>query len=539
MGVFEDDFGTTAQPKKGMPGHGQRPIPALTLIAHPNLQRIGDRAFLIEAGDNGEEELSRVAPDFFPPGGALGHSLHDPYLSRTPLSVQGDSKGNLWIRRGRNKTEVIIGTEPLEAERLVSRASLENGVPITLADRIVLWLHLAIPDCHADRQACPDGIHAYGMVGANARMWDLYREIGRIGDLSTPVLLRGESGTGKEMVARAIHDCSRKQKPFLAVNLASIPPNLAASELFGAIKGSFTGADRNQLGFFRAAEGGTLFLDEIGETPPEIQVSLLRALETGEVMPLGSQRSFRFRARLIAATDADLEAMIERTSFRAPLFHRLAGYQITLPPLRQRLDDLGRLFLHFVREELAEIGQIHRLHPGDPYDEPWIPVELAVALLDCSWPGNLRQLRNVVRSLVIDSRESPQLIFSDKIRTMLKNDRDRDASSEGKAPSYERKKPNQIDADHLLEALRANQWNVKATARYLNIARGSLYKLMEAHPQIRAPEEIDAEEIEATLRQVRGVTARAADHLNLSAQALRRRMRQLNAEGWRFDHGEE
>jgi two-component system nitrogen regulation response regulator GlnG len=155
--------------------------------------------------------------------------------------------------------------------------------------------------------------------------------------LAVPVLLQGETGTGKELAARSIHDQStRAQGPFLAVNLGALPAPLAAAELFGARKGAYTGAVQDLPGWFGRADGGTLFLDEVGEAPLEVQVMLLRALETGEIVPVGSQTPRRVDVRVVSATDADLEAAVGRGAFRAPLLHRLAGYSIRLPPLRHR-----------------------------------------------------------------------------------------------------------------------------------------------------------------------------------------------------------
>src|SRR5262249_34932398 len=156
-------------------------------------------------------------------------------------------------------------------------------------------------------------------------------------------------GTGKELVARAIHESGRRRGAVcLSVNMGAIPPSLATSELFGAVRGAYTGAVRDHLGYFQRAHGGTLFLDEIGETPPEVQVMLLRVLEPGEVQRVGSPQTQKVDVRLIAATDADLERALHEGRFRAPLLHRLSGYEIYIPPLRERRDDFGRLLFHFL-----------------------------------------------------------------------------------------------------------------------------------------------------------------------------------------------
>ena len=199
------------------------------------------------------------------------------------------------------------------------------------------------------------------MVGESAALRQVRAHVERIADLPVPVLVRGETGTGKELVARAVHLRSpRRDGPFVSVNLGAIPRDLAAAELFGAVRGAYTGAAQDRPGFFRAARGGTLFLDEVGEAPPEVQAMLLRVLESGEMYPVGGQAPVATDVRLIAATDADLEERIRDGRFKAPLLHRLAGYEIRLPPLRERREDIGPLFVHFAREELERIGEAGR-----------------------------------------------------------------------------------------------------------------------------------------------------------------------------------
>src|SRR4029077_13886298 len=169
---------------------------------------------------------------------------------------------------------------------------------------------------------------------------------------ATPVLISGESGTGKELVARAIAAAGvRAGRPFVAVNMAALPPSTAPSELFGHRAGAFTGAARQRSGFFAQADGGTLFLDEIATAGLDVQAMLLRALETGETQPLGGESSERVDVRVVAATDEDLHRAMREGRFREALYHRLSACEITLTPLRERRDDLGRLLLHFVRNE--------------------------------------------------------------------------------------------------------------------------------------------------------------------------------------------
>ena len=178
--------------------------------------------------------------------------------------------------------------------------------------------------------------------------------IKQVAQSDVPVLLRGETGVGKDLVARSIHERSkRREAPFVAVNCGGFTEELFSSELFGHKRGAFTGAARDHDGFFLRASGGTLFMDEVGETPPDLQVMLLRTLETQEIQAVGASRSRRVDVRLVAATDADLERMTEDGGFRLPLLHRLAGYEIRVTPLRERRDDIARLFFYFIRALLS------------------------------------------------------------------------------------------------------------------------------------------------------------------------------------------
>ncbi|MEO1370547.1 MAG: sigma 54-interacting transcriptional regulator, partial [Acidobacteriota bacterium] len=241
----------------------------------------------------------------------------------------------------------------------------------------------------------------YGLVGESPGLLRVRSSIRQVADLDVTVLLRGATGTGKELVARALHDASpRRGGPFVAVNMAAVPASLAAAELFGAAKGAFTGADRQRSGYFQRAEGGTLFLDEVGETPTEIQALMLRALETREIQPVGGDRAKRVDVRVLSATDLDLESAVDDDRFRGPLLYRLSGYVLRLPTLDERREDFGRLLIHFLRRELDAIGEPGRLDPP----AAWFPASLCARLALMDWRGNVRQLANTARQLVIANR---------------------------------------------------------------------------------------------------------------------------------------
>lgn len=229
------------------------------------------------------------------------------------------------------------------------------------------------------------------LIGDSARMRELRGRITTMAPSAYTVLIQGESGTGKELVAEAIHSLSGRQGPLIKVNCPAIPAPLLESELFGHAKGAFTGAISAYRGLFAQATGGTLFLDEVGDIPPDVQTKLLRALQDGEVRPVGSGRPVRFDTRIIAATNQDLEVGIREGSFREDLFYRLNVLTVHAPPLRERREDIPLLAAHFVHQACAEVGT-----------PPKTLSPTAVgALAAMDWPGNARELQNTLRRAVV------------------------------------------------------------------------------------------------------------------------------------------
>jgi transcriptional regulator with GAF, ATPase, and Fis domain len=234
----------------------------------------------------------------------------------------------------------------------------------------------------------------FGMIGDSPAMRRVFELVERVAASDVPVLVLGETGTGKELVARALHQNSRRRaKPLLAENCAALPAALLESELFGHKKGSFTGAIADRPGHFVAADGGTLFLDEVGDMPLEMQAKLLRVLEQGEVRPVGSSKTVKVDVRVVAATNKDLAAMAARKEFREDLFYRLNVIKIELPPLRQRSGDLPLLLRYFCTRFAVESGRTIELEP-----------EAEAALCRFEWPGNVRRLENELRRAVALSR---------------------------------------------------------------------------------------------------------------------------------------
>jgi len=235
--------------------------------------------------------------------------------------------------------------------------------------------------------------HFGHLWGRSPTMQKVYEQISRVAATAVTVFVTGESGTGKELVARTVHDLSRRRKrPFVAVNCGAISPNLIESELFGHEKGSFTGAERQHQGFFERASGGTLFLDEVTEMPLELQVKLLRVLETGTFMRVGSTQPLEADVRVIAASNRPVEQAVAAGRLREDLLYRLNVFPITMPPLRQRADDIALLADHFLAEVSSTEGQTKRFSP-----------EAHAKLARYRWQGNVRELRNAVQRAYVMS----------------------------------------------------------------------------------------------------------------------------------------
>jgi two-component system NtrC family response regulator len=296
-------------------------------------------------------------------------------------------------------------------------------------------------------------------------MDQVFAVVRKVADTEATVLITGESGTGKELVARAIHSLSaRRERPFVAINCAAIPRELLESELFGHVKGAFTGAIRDKTGKFQAAEGGTLFLDEVGELPVELQPKLLRALQERVVEPVGGTAPRKLDVRVVAATNSDLEEAIADGTFREDLYYRLAVIPVHLPPLRERPEDIPLLVRHFTAKHGApSVG--------------FAPEALA-ALQRHAWPGNVRELENTVERLLI-LRNSDLITVAelpDKLRGAVRDKGGRVVNLPPEGYPLE-----QLEREVVIEALERCDWNQTAAARFLRVPRHTLIYRMEKY----------------------------------------------------------
>ncbi|HHS14481.1 MAG TPA: sigma-54-dependent Fis family transcriptional regulator [bacterium] len=305
----------------------------------------------------------------------------------------------------------------------------------------------------------------YRMVGSSEVMKRVYRLIDRMAGAQTMVLITGESGTGKELVARAIHmNHPRAGQPFVEVNCAAVPDTLIESELFGHVKGAFTGAMNNRKGKFQSADGGTLFLDEIGDLSLMAQAKILRVLENQEVTPLGSERTENVDVRVISATNKDLGELVGQNRFREDLYHRINVVTIDVPPLRERRDDIIPLLNHYL-SLFAETNhmEVKCLTPA-----------AEAVLMRYDWPGNVRELRNFTEKLMVLSDTNQ--ITHPQVSRMLHVP---EANSVHEEPHLLREAKNDFEKHYILSALNDHLWNVSKTARSLGIVRSLLYRKME------------------------------------------------------------
>jgi two-component system nitrogen regulation response regulator NtrX len=297
------------------------------------------------------------------------------------------------------------------------------------------------------------------LIGTSQALTDLKAEVERIARSDAKVLITGESGAGKEVVARAINSASpRSQQAFVAVNCAGIPETLLESELFGHVKGSFTGAYRDKQGKLEMADGGTIFLDEIGDLHEASQAKLLRVLQDGEVQRLGGEQPIRVATRVISATNRNLEDLVSAGTFRQDLYYRLGGFPIRVPALRERLQDVGDLVPYF----LAEFCTRNNFRPKT--------IEAgALALLErYGWPGNVRELRNVVERMAI-------MAGGDRVTEDAVPMEVRLPSSARPAAGLQEVRQ-AAERDRIRRALEETDWNVAGAARLLGTERTALHK---------------------------------------------------------------
>lgn len=328
---------------------------------------------------------------------------------------------------------------------------------------------------------CKTTPHRYGldnMVGNSERMRRIYNLIERVAQTDTTVLIAGESGTGKELIARAIHNHSlRNARQFIAVDCSSLAETLLESELFGHVRGAFTGASSGKRGIFEIADSGTLFLDEVSNISTDTQSKLLRVLEEHRFKPVGAEEVKEVNIRLIAATNRDLKAMIEKGTFREDLYYRLNVFSIVVTPLRERPDDIPLLAYHFLRQMNQSLDKRIR----------GFSTEAMQALIAYQWPGNIRELKNTVERLVI--MEDKELLGTETLSEII--DREKGGPQHSVPVTNEELKQARRDAREqaveeierifIIEALSRNDWNVTRAAESAGMQRTNFQALLKKY----------------------------------------------------------
>ena len=352
--------------------------------------------------------------------------------------------------------------KPFELDQLT--LAIERAMTLVGLRDEVKRLHLAVADAHRFDE----------LVGASPKMAELYELLTRIAASTTSVLITGESGTGKELVAKALHKKGpHASGPFVAVNCAAMPESLLEAELFGHARGAFTDAKTAKTGLFVSANGGTIFLDEIGEMPLGLQAKLLRTLQERSVRPVGDTRELPFDARIITATNRDLETMVDERAFREDLFFRINVIQVALPPLRSRGGDVLLLAQNFLERIAARANKaVRRFSP-----------EAAEKLVAYSWPGNVRELQNCVERAValasfdtIAVRDLPDKIRAYKSTQLVVGDDPTELVS-----------LDELERRYVSRVVEAVQGNKSAAARILRVERKTLYRMMERWGMLESP----------------------------------------------------
>jgi DNA-binding NtrC family response regulator len=304
-----------------------------------------------------------------------------------------------------------------------------------------------------------------GLIANSAQMAQVLDLVGRVAPTDATVLIRGESGTGKEVIAKALHHASRRAGgSFVAINCGALPETLLESEIFGYVKGAFTGAAANKKGLFEEAHGGTLFLDEIGEMTPSLQVKLLRALQSGEIRPVGSTQAITVDARVVAATNRDLEPMIRQGIFREDLFYRLNVIPVVLPPLRERREDIPLLAESFLSHFAERQGRVLRLSAG-----------AMERLFRYAWPGNVRELENVMeRTAILAPAETVEPgDLPPHVGAGL---------ALGPAPALAAEQTlGEAERAHIIQTLERYSWNHSRAAEALGIGRTTLWRKLKEY----------------------------------------------------------
>jgi two-component system, NtrC family, response regulator GlrR len=428
---------------------GTQDAPPLDVIVHET-----DRPHVRWSDASGKREVVVDRPLLVGGSSDADVVLDDPAVSRLHAELE-PRKDGLWIRDLGSRNGVSIEDVLVGSARIPHKARVRLG----RTDLVVTYRREK-----TNEELWPEE-HFAGLVGRSTAMRRVFRQIDRVARTELTVFVRGETGTGKELVARAVHEMSpRKQGPFIVVDCGALPPHLVEAELFGHVRGAFTGAERTREGAVEAADGGTLFFDEIGELPLEVQPKLLRLLETREVRRVGETRARQVDVRFVSATHRDLRELVNRGEFREDLYFRLATATILVPPLRDRLEDLELL--------------VERFAPGlDPIARGPLLRELATR----PWPGNVREVRNVVERAVALGTSALTSTASRESAVPRRPDGSLDVSIDVPWKELRDTFVEDLERRYVSALLERHGRNVTAAANAAGLARTYLHKLIKKY----------------------------------------------------------
>ena len=441
----------------------------LRLSLGPHLKDLGHEVFLAESAERALNALEEFSPDIVLTDvqmpGLNGFQLlerlreHRPDIDVVIITGFGGVQGAIEAIRDGASDYLLKPLDLDEIENVIERCRMNRRAA-------------GSGDIRLDDQAVAPG----GLVGRHPAMLSVFKTIGAVSATRAAVLIRGETGTGKELIARTIHQNSpASDQPFIAVNCAAVPETLLESTLFGHVQGAFTGATSNRRGPFEMAGRGTIFLDEIGDTGLALQAKLLRVLEEREFSPVGGENVRRTEARVLAATNQDLEKAVEEGRFREDLSFRLRVVEILVPPLRDRRSDIPLLVRHILSKSAGELGR----------QVPGVPAEVMNALLARDWPGNVRELENtLIRAMVMARGPSLTLADIEGQHWGLGKDtppRPGDLSPETpKEPEADAKESLAVvEKRHVERVLQMTKGNKSAAARILEVSRPTLNRMIK------------------------------------------------------------
>ena len=516
---------------------------SFVVVFHPDTRRIGAQALV--PLDVSPLRFGRYVPEFAGHGAAPA-PLEDPHVSRRAAALLREDSG--WrLQRGSARSRLRVDGQEFEDSRCFSEDELRAGLSLTLGNRVVLFVRLqerqsgaegALADAASEDTALADEALVdealadeerepalRALLGISPAMRELRAALRRIARLPDDVLLIGPTGAGKELVARALHACSPLRRgPWVPVNMAAMPVELAAASLFGARRGAYTGAQTHRQGYFQQARDGVLFLDEVGDTPEALQPQLLRALQEREIQVLGGAVE-RVNLRVVAATEREPETL------RSALRHRLGTQELRLPALVERREDLGLLLRAIFEEYAARDGRRWPIKDApDAELARW--VRLVELFLAYAWPGNVRELRAVIAQ--IHAASSAGLSVPASVLTRLQPEhalapvRALAPASGGGARAV--REPAPVSLAHMSDAAFEAAWReahceVTRMARKLAVSRAAIYRRVKSSPSCRLANDVPLEELRATLNECRGDLASTARQLGISRRALAARLR--------------